>query len=88
MNTCIFHSDLTSSKFLSALTDASRVFSSPSYKVLFCTVMTHGERGDRLYCSDGNTVDVEEVMKRFKEVRGKPKVRFLLWFGTFVGNKI
>ena len=81
----VFSSNLTSDEFLDALSTESSRFSSSSYSVLFCAVMTHGERGDRLFCSDGVTVGVRDILRKFAKVTGKPKVTDVI-VGFFRGG--
>ena len=43
-------------------------------KVLFCVIMTHGKVGNVLYTSDGRETTVMDIIKKFDDNSGKPKV--------------
>ena len=70
-----FLRDLGKVDFLFSLSEYARQLRCDRYQMLFCVIMTHGTEDDVLFCSDGQAVKVDDVIRLFKEVTGKPKVR-------------
>ena len=71
--------DRNSQDFLSTLNHLAENYNKKDeYKVLFCLILTHGTEGGKLFCSDDKAVNTENVIKAFKKVHGKPKVRDLV----------
>ena len=68
-------SDLTKKDFVDTLRERSQEYLTDKYKILFIVIMTHGQENGKLFCSDGQSINLREVIETFQAVRNKPKVR-------------
>ena len=69
-------SNLSLSDFSSALSVGARLFRESTYQVLVCVIMSHGQTGGTVFCSDVKETTVENILEDFmgREIAGKPKV--------------
>ena len=44
------------------------------YKIFMCIIMTHGDANENLFCSDETSLTVNDVIQKFIDVKGIPKV--------------
>ena len=66
--------NLDKSAFQRELKRVAAAYESDKFKILFLTIMTHGNENGVLYCSDGKTISVGEILGEFTHIEGKPKV--------------
>ena len=44
------------------------------YKIFMCIIMTHGDANDNLFCADEIPLTANDVLEKFVDVKGIPKV--------------